>query len=69
MELLKRIFCKHKWKIDEECIVHYPDYEPHKVGVIKHCEKCSKVRRELYYPNDFIEKFGIDRYQKAKGGK
>lgn len=67
--ILKRLFCKHDWVVDEECIVHYPDYEPHKVGVIGHCEICGKRIRTLYLPDEYINKFGRDEYEKVKRGE
>lgn len=48
MELLKKIFCKHDYKLIEGNIaVHYPDYEPIKFGQILKCQKCNKEIRFL----------------------
>lgn len=66
---VKELFCKHEWINDRECIVHYPDYEPHKVGVIRHCEKCGKRDRILYLPYDYIQKFGREKYEEIVRSK
>lgn len=34
--------CKHEWKWDDISVIHYPDYEPHKIGIKYHCIKCGK---------------------------
>lgn len=33
IKFIKKLFkiCDHNWEVKERCIVHYPDYEPHKV--------------------------------------
>lgn len=69
MEFFKKLFCNHDWKIDREFIVHYPDYEPHKIGIIRHCNKCLKVDRKLYYPYDYIQEFGREEYEKVVKGR
>lgn len=53
---------KHNYIETERCIVHYPDYEPHKVGIVYICTTCLKEKRKLYKPYDFIKMFGRQAY-------
>ena len=62
--LFKRLFCNHDYKMVEECLVHHPDYEPHKIGVIYMCKHCGKEKRDLYLPHTYIENFGKYHYDK-----
>lgn len=65
MKLYQKL-CKHNWIIKEECIVHYPDYEPHKIGRIFECDKCFLEKRDIINPNDYIRMYGKDRYENIK---
>ena len=64
---LNQIFCKHDYILVNKFIVHYPDYEPHKVGTVWRCSKCYKKKKKLYLPYDFIQEFGKDAYNKLIG--
>lgn len=68
-KFIKRIFCKHFYILDSACIVHWPDYEPHKVGIVSKCIKCKKEKRTLYKPYDFINRYGKDAYESIKNDK
>ena len=67
--MFEKIFCKHDYKLIEAGIVHYPDYEPHKVAIITECYKCHKVKRKLYEPYYFIATYGRRAYEDVLEGR
>lgn len=42
--------CNHEWNCTDVSLVHYPDYEPVKIGVKEECVLCGKKRRFLLEP-------------------
>lgn len=64
MQLIKKIkelfkICDHKWEIYDSCLVHYPDYEPIKIGVYEKCIRCDKRRKRLLDPSKNRELYEI----------
>lgn len=67
-KFLKQLTCEHDWIWDEACAVHFPDYEPHKVGIKCHCSKCGKKEKELILPYHFIKLYGRRMYDRVIAG-
>jgi len=59
-----QIFCKHHYILLDESVVHYPDYEPHKIGMKWMCVKCSREKKELYEPHRYIKTYGRTAYDR-----
>lgn len=69
IKFIKRLFriCDHKWTVFNAELVHYPDYEPVKIGIEEKCIKCNKYRKCTIEPYKHKELFRI--LQKRKETK